>query len=73
MRFGLTRDSALWLVTAVGSIVTFLTPLPPPWEWSYAQWLQAIGAAGLGLSGWLATSPRPHSEEGNAKITPSGR
>lgn len=74
MRFGLTRDSILWALAAISAAVTYLVADGrPPTEWAYNDWLKMIAAAALWLSGKLSTSPAPHSEEGDAKITQSGR
>lgn len=74
MTFGLTRDSALWALAAIGAAVGYLiSDGRNPVEWAYNDWLKAVAAAVLWLTGKLATSPRPHSEKGGAKITPSGR
>lgn len=74
MKFGFTRDSALWALAALSAVVGYLmADGRNPAEWAYGDWLKAVAAAALWLTGKLSTSPRPHSEEGDAKITPSGR
>ena len=74
MKFGLTRDSAsLWLGMA-GALVAYLIGSgEPPTQWDYGEWLQFAAATIGAFIGVLRTSPLPHSEEGAAKITPSGR
>ena len=52
----LTRDSLMLSVVAIGAAAGFLATMPPPTEWSYAQWMQIIAGAALWLSGKLATS-----------------
>ena len=54
----LTRDSAvLWIGVLLG-VAAYLQQMGiPPWQWSYAQWLQAtvVGLGGVSLK--LQTSP----------------
>lgn len=74
MKFGFTRDSALWALAALSAAVGYLAADGrTPNEWSYGDWLKAVAAGALWLTGKLSTAPLPHSEEGNAKITQSGR
>jgi hypothetical protein len=59
----ITRDSSvLWLGAAIG-VVTYLSNMPAPWQWSYAQWMQALGVALSGLSLKLQTSWIKHSTD----------
>lgn len=70
----MNRDSAVWGLAIIGALMAYLIGAQvPPTEWTYMQWLQFVAAAVATLSGKLATSPLPHSVEGDAKITPSGR
>lgn len=55
--FGLTRDSAVLWLAALAAGFGYLTVMPPPTDWSYAQWLQVSGAAVLYVLGVLKTSP----------------
>lgn len=69
-----TRDSIVWWLAIIGAIVTYLIGSgKPPTDWNYGEWLQAVAFIIATVSGKLATSPLPHSEEGAAKITPTGR
>lgn len=74
MRFGFTRDSVIFWLAILGAVITYLMSAgAPPGQWTYQDWLQAASFVVATLAGKLATSPLPHSEEGGAKITPSGR
>lgn len=73
-----TRDSLVWwvgiiaaVVVGIGTLGTTATEYGIP-----VSWLPYIRLAALVMgivSGKLATSPLPHSEEGDAKITDSGK
>lgn len=69
----MTRDSVIWWLAILAAIAAYLGSAPPPTDWTYPQWVQAISFVIATLSGKFATSPLPHSEEGDAKITPSGK
>lgn len=70
----LTRDSIIWGLTIAGAVVAYLIGAgEPPTGWAYGEWLQALSFIIATISGKLATSPLPHSEEGAAKITSTGR
>lgn len=73
MKFGFTRDSMLFWLTGALGLVAYLKGAGEPWTWDYYQWLQFAGATVVALSTLVRTSFLPHSEEGDAKITPSGR
>lgn len=73
MKFGFTRDSALWWLTGAIGLITYLQGAGDPRTWVYDDWLQFAGATIVALSTLVKTSFLPHSEEGDAKITPSGR
>ena len=73
MKWGLTRDSALWWLTGAFGLVTYLQGAGNPLEWDYYQWLQFAGASIVALSTLVSKSFLPHSEEGYAKITASGK
>lgn len=53
----LTRDSAVWWLLIVGAVVTYLSQMPPPVDWTWAQWMQSIAALVGIIAGKLATSP----------------
>lgn len=53
----LTRDSLVFYAMAVAAAAGFLATMPPPTDWSYAQWMQVIAAAALWAIGKLQTSP----------------
>lgn len=70
----LTRDSVLLYLGLAGAIITFVLASPKEIpEWGTRDWLQAALLGVSWLTGKLQTSPLPHSEEGDAKITPSGK
>lgn len=53
----LTRDSyVLWLGLAV-AVVGYLSTMPAPTEWAYAEWVQAAAFVLAWVSGKLAHSP----------------
>jgi len=54
-----TRDSLVWLLAIIGALVTYLINTPPPWEWTYNQWLAFAAFAVSTAAGWLKTSPLP--------------
>lgn len=54
----ITRDSWLWIVAALGALVTYLvTAEKPPTEWDYMGWLQFAAFALAWVSGKLMGSP----------------
>ena len=69
-----TRDGAiLWLGLAL-ALLTYIVAAPNDIDvWTKREWAQ-FGIVGLSwLIGKLQTSPLPHSEYGDAKITPKDR
>jgi hypothetical protein len=70
----MNRDSLVLSLAIIGAVFGYLIAAgKPPTEWNYQEWLQA-GAFAVGvISAKLSTSPLPHSEEGDMKVTPSGR
>jgi hypothetical protein len=70
----MNRDSILLSIGILGAVIGYLISAgKPPTEWNYQEWLQA-GSFAIGvLLAKLSTSPLPHSEEGDMKITVSGR
>jgi hypothetical protein len=59
----LTRDSALlWLAMAAAAL-TYLAAMPPPTEWTYAQWMQTLATGAFGAAGKLMSSPLAHSKD----------
>lgn len=74
----MTRDFQLWnILTAVGAIALALAALTNPAEYgipaSWIPYLRLVSLLVTVVSAKFATSPLPHSEEGDAKITPSGK
>jgi hypothetical protein len=59
----LTRDSALWWLAIIGAVAGYLASADPPNHWTYQQWIQAAMFIVATVSGKLATSPLPHSDE----------
>lgn len=59
----ITRDSALLWLGVLAGLVTYLENMPPPWLWSYAQWMAAAGAVISGVFLKLQTSPLKHSDD----------
>lgn len=73
----LTRDSYLWNVLFVIGLTMaggLLAGSPADYGLSPVtfKWLQLL-AMGLVAAGKLGTSPLPHSTEGDAKVTASGK
>lgn len=52
----LTRDSSVWTLSILGSIVLYLMNLPAPTQWSYHQWLAFLAATIATISGKLSNS-----------------
>ena len=53
----LTRDSLAFYLMALAAAASLLATMPPPTQWSYAQWMQMVASAALYLIGKLQTSP----------------
>lgn len=73
-----TRDSQLWNVIAgAGAVAVALSTLTNPAEYGVpavaVPYLRLFALIVTVASAKAATSPLPHSEEGDAKITPSGK
>lgn len=69
-----TRDSAvLWLGFAGVIAGYFAAAEQTPNYWSFKEWMQFAIMVIAWAVGKLQTSPLPHSTEGDAKITPSGK
>jgi hypothetical protein len=70
----LTRDSLLLSLAAAGTLAGYFAAAEQtPDLWSFKDWMQFAIVIIAWLTGKLQTSPLPHSEEGDAKITPSGK
>jgi hypothetical protein len=70
----MNRDSILLTLGIIAAAVGYLISAgKPPTEWNYQEWLQGASFAIGVLLAKLSTSPLPHSEEGDMKVTPSGR
>ena len=70
----LTRDSFVLYLGLAGTIITYVLASEKDISaWATRDYLQAALLVVSWLTGKLQTSPLPHSEEGAAKITPSGR
>ena len=54
----ITRDSWVWIVAALGALVTYLVNAEtPPTEWAYPQWLQFASFVLAWIAGKLTSSP----------------
>jgi hypothetical protein len=53
----LTRDSVFLWLGIIGGIVLYLGNLPPPIQWTWAQWMSTLGAAISIIAAKLQTSP----------------
>jgi hypothetical protein len=69
----LTRDSALLWLPVIAGAITYLTNMPPPWHWSYNQWLATAGAGVAALSMKLQNSALPSGSEVARGIRDNGR
>jgi hypothetical protein len=70
----LTRDSVVLVLAAIGTIAGYFAAAEQtPDLWSFREWMQFSIVIIAWLTGKLQTSPLAHSEEGSAKITPSGK
>lgn len=74
MTFGFTRDSVILYLGLAGTVITYMLASPTDVsQWKVREWLQCGLLVVSWLTGKLQTSPLPHSIEGDAKITSSGR
>lgn len=65
----LTRDSVVWTVGLLGSVLGSLLIQPPPTAWTYHQWIaNLIGALGL-ISAKLGNSFLKGKDD-DQKVTP---
>jgi hypothetical protein len=65
MKFFLTRDSALWWMTILGSVVAYLlADGRPPTVWVYGDWLKAIAFSVSTFAGKMGTSPLRGEHDG---------
>lgn len=70
----LTRDNAALYLGLVAAVITFvLASEKDVSEWATRDYLQAALLGVTWLTGKLQTSPLPHSTEGDAKVTASGK
>lgn len=69
-----TRDSAVLYLGLAGAVLAYVVASPTDIsEWKTREYVQLALLGVTWLTGKLQTSPLPHSEEGDAKITESGR
>lgn len=54
---GLTRDSLILYLPLLGAAFAYLAVMPPPTQWTYAQWIQTGAASIAAITAWLKTSP----------------
>lgn len=70
----LTRDSALLYLGLAGTIIAYMLASPTEVDqWRLRDWLQCGLLIVSWLTGKLQTSPLPHSTEGSAQVTRSGK
>lgn len=63
-----TRDSMVWIVTFIGSMIGYLISVKtPPTQWDYNQWLQVMFAALGIISAKFQGSPLQLSFKGQEK------
>ena len=61
----LSRDSMLWSLMIIGSMVGYLASMPPPLDWNWSQWMASTAALVGILAGKLATSPLAGKDDAN--------
>lgn len=70
----LTRDSLLLYLGLAGAIITYIVASEKDMsDWTTRDFLQCALLGVTWLTGKLQTSPLPHSTEGSAKVTASGK
>ena len=53
----MTRDSMYLTLIAIAAAGAYLASMPPPIEWTWAQWCQTIAAGAMWAAAKLSTSP----------------
>jgi hypothetical protein len=53
----ITRDSWVLTILIVGGALGYLATLPPPTEWTWAQWCNALATVLMTVASKFATSP----------------
>lgn len=70
----LTRDSLLLYLAFAGTLAGYFAAAEQtPDLWTFKDWMQFAIVIIAWLTGKLQTSPLPHSVEGDAKVTDSGK
>jgi hypothetical protein len=59
----MTRDSIYLTLIAVAAAGAYLASMPPPAEWTWAQWCQSVAAAAIWVAAKLSTSPLPGEDK----------
>lgn len=59
----MTRDSAIWWLGIAVAVVGYLAAAGDPRAWGYADIIKFLAAVLATISGKLASSPLPHSDE----------
>jgi hypothetical protein len=67
MDIGWHRDSAIWTLSIVAAVLTYLGAAPHPAEWTYTQWIQAASFVVATLAGKLASSPLAGAPKGDGR------
>lgn len=70
----LTRDSILLYLAFAGTLAAYFAAAEQtPNLWTFKDWMQFAIVTIAWLTGKLQTSPLPHSTEGSAQVTESGK
>lgn len=61
----MNRDSVMWSLVILAAAGAYLATMPPPTEWTWAQWCQTVAALAGIVAGKLSTSPLPGAPSDN--------
>ena len=52
-----SRDSMFWGLIIIGAVATYLSAMPPPLTWTWAQWMATIAATTGIVAAKMGSSP----------------